>query len=197
MLEEKQDVIYLSINKGSLMRWMGENAPMKSYSKVGGNVIGLYSSVKHIDDSDVMFMYVRMTDGDEVMSVQCPLYSSAGPDIIRSLVYAVRNKMDFVTGGKITIEVFQKRKENNKTFTNARVFFNDTKLDWVNVPNGVSREDGLKAFYNEVVEYIKSKKKYDDDDDLPEGPADAGFPSSGRGMGGYHGTGRSPFDDHR
>lgn len=199
MLEErqKQDVIYLSIVNGSLERWMGEGEPQKSYSKVGGHVVSLFKNTKKIKDrernaeKDVMFLYVRMVDGDENISVQVPMYSSAGPDILRSLLFATRNGMDFVTKDNVVIEVYQVTKDGGRKFTNAKLLVNDKKLDWVQLPNGYSKEAALDMFYNEIVDFIKLKKAVDDDD-LP-----LGTPAEGAPTGGFHDFGSNPFDNHR
>ena len=179
MLEEKKNMIYLSITNGEIQRWMGKDQPLKTYGKVGGFITGISSDVRTFDGEDVKFIFIRMKDDEENYSVQVPMFTSAGPDIIRCLSYAAKNRMDFVNEARITIEVYQKLKEG-KSFTNASLYFGQAKLEWLHLPNGVTREQGLEQMLGEVKEYINGLADYNSSNDS--------VPS-----GGYH---ESPFDRH-
>ncbi len=156
MLEEKKEVIYLRVAKGELQRWMGQGQPMKSYKRVGGFLEGVNTKKQTFKDGDVMFLYLRLRDGEEVYSVQVPLYGGAGPDVVRSLAFAVKNDIDFVNQKKLTIEVYQKKTEN-KTFTNASLSCDEQQLEWLHLPGGMSREAGVDSLYKDILEYVTKK----------------------------------------
>ena len=158
MLEEKKDMIYLTIANGMFQRYMGQDQSQKNYKRVGGFLTGLRASTKRIKDRDVRFLYVRLSDGDESISAQTPMYGSAGPDILRCLASAVRQDINVVSGTKVFIETYLRRKEDSqRTYTNAAVYAGQVKLDWTPLANGVPREQALESLYEEIVAFIEKK----------------------------------------
>lgn len=156
MLEEKKDMIYLTISDGLFQRYMGAEQPMKNYKRIGGFLTGLVASTKKIKDKDVRFLYVRLKDGDEDISAQTSMYGGAGPDILRCLACAVRQNINIVSGTKVFIEPYLKRKEGvERPFTNAAVYAGQSKLDWAPLMNGVPREQALENLYEEIAAFIK------------------------------------------
>ena len=150
MLEEKNNVIYLNVVNGEIQRWMGKGNPVKTYNKVGGQIKKLTTENRSFDGKETKYFFIQMVDGDERYSVQIPMYGGAGPDVLRCLAYAIKNGLDIVNGDVVTIQAYSRVKDG-KTYTNANVYYGSNKLEWLHLPNGVSREDGLDQLYEEIV----------------------------------------------
>jgi len=155
MLEEKNNSIYLSIVNGEIQRWMGKGKPVKTYGKVGGHIVKVTTENKSFDGKETRFILLQMADGEERYSVQVPMYGGAGPDILRCLAYAIRNGMNIVNGDVVSIQAYSRVKDG-KTFTNATVYYGNNKLEWLLLPNGMKREDGLNQLFDEIAAYVNN-----------------------------------------
>lgn len=158
MLEEKKLFIYLSVSNGVFSRYMGPNQEPKTYGRVAGFVTEIFSSVRKIKDDDVKFLVLRLRDGDENISVQVPMYGSAGPDILRNLAFAAEKGYDFVTdaGQKVFLEAFSRTKDG-RTYNNVVIYWGQTKLEWAMLPNGMSRNDALDTLMEEIRDFVLTK----------------------------------------
>lgn len=193
MLQKKENVIYLSVNKGSFWRYMGKDRQMESYNRVAGFVEKLSTEIRPIEDQNVKFLLLRMVDGDEIYNIQVPMYTSAGPDIIRHLAYAAEKKYDIVSGSMVAIEVYLREKEDRK-YTNAALYWGETKLEWDALPNGMTREAGLDVLYDKIVKFLELLKSpgvnVGAPDDMPGDIPPGVYP-------GEDGTPENPFDGLR
>lgn len=194
MLEELKQTVYLSVNqKGNMERYMGPDEPAKEYRRIGGFLDGLRSQTRKINDKDITFLYIYLADGQESISLSVPMYMGVGSDILRCLTYAMEKGFDVVSGQRIFIETYRKVKED-KSFSNATVYWGLTKLDWAALPNGISREEGLVEMMKTVNEYVASKKG----SAAPGGPAGGSFHSVMNDVGDLPEDGAqyegSPFD---
>lgn len=191
MLEEKKQMIYLSVNQqGEMERFMGQDEPAKHYSRIGGFVQELRSKKRKIKDNEITFLYVYLKDEDENLSLQVPMYMGGGPDILRCLYFAAESGFDFVKEKMVFIETYRKSKEG-KSFTNATVYWGLTKLDWAPLPNGISREEGLDEMMKTINEYIVSKGAATE---APGAPAASDFHSNMDEVGDMPDYHASPFD---
>lgn len=160
---ERKNVSYLNMAYGRLNLYMGKDKEEKPYGMVEGVLDKVESKLKTINGITAMYLYLYMHDGEENYAIQVPLYKSAGPNIIRSLMTAMSKNT--LKGGKVKIVPYPKEdKKNNRTYTNATVYLNGEKLTWADIPAG---KDINEALDNGVMELSKYLAANAEEDDLP------------------------------
>ena len=184
MLEEKSQIINFELKLGKILRYMGKDAEPKEYKKIGGIVRNIRAVTKEIKAQKIRFMYVYLKDtdaqgNDVTYAVQMPVQKGAGPNVLRSLVYAIREQGG-IAGKQVIFDVYA-REKNGISYTNATVYIDDKKLDWVELPKGVAIDAALEDFITEINQHLganseapaeQSNANFDDDmpgDDAPAG----------------------------
>lgn len=169
--DNNQNLIHLNIANGHLMQYCGKDMPEVAHKAVEGVVTAIRTVNKTIKNQAIRYLYIYMKDGEEIYSIQVPLYKSAGPNIIRSLKNAI-DTLGGIIGKSIKIETYSKAR-NEIAYTNANIYLNDQKLSWAPIPNGVEDKDAIDRMVADINVHLKGADgtAVETVEDMPSGDA--------------------------
>lgn len=179
MLEEPKVNWNFEIKKGHIERYMGRDNEPKVYKKIGGVLTGIRAVDKDINGHKMRYLYFYLNDVEAgvTYAIQTTLYKGAGPNIVRSLAYALENNVD-ITGEELVIDVYSKER-NGINYTNANLTIGGQRLEWVAIPQGTDINSAIEKMVEEIASAVKGPAVYqhaaeqaDEEAPYDEGPDD-------------------------
>lgn len=186
MLEEPKSNINFEIKKGFVYRYMGRDAEPKAYKKIGGRLTGFRAVTKDIKQQKIRYLYFYLNDPENGANyaVQTTLYKGAGPNIVRSLAWALHGNAD-ITSQDVIIDVYSKEK-NGINYTNATLTLGGQRLEWEAIPQGVQFENGIEQMVEEIAAAVKNTSASPAIADAENEPGSATYDEDSPDEGGYN-----------